>query len=221
LTVAAHTIEATIIGDRPVHVLGVSTSPRRNGNSDQLLRRALDGASTANVTTEYIWLGDLTIGPCNECGACDATGICVVKDDYDQLLAKILGADRLVFATPIFFAGPCAQAKILIDRAQCQWVHKHVLKKPPAAPSCDRRALVIAVAGSRGTKQFGCLKMTMKHYFDALDIAYAFNLFVNRIDAKDDIRNHPAAMTEAFRLGRELVCAEAPTPKEPLDTELF
>lgn len=204
-----------------MHVLGISTSPRRNGNSDQLLRRALEGASAAGVTTEYIWLGNLTIGPCNECGACDTTGVCVLKDDYERLLPKILEADRLVFATPIFFAGPCAQAKILIDRAQCLWVHKHVLKKPHIASSRDRRALVIAVAGSKGTKQFGCLKMTMKHYFDALDIAYAFNLFVNGVDAKDDIRNHPAAMDHAFRLGQELVCAEAPTPKEPLDTELF
>ena len=130
-------------------VLGISTSPRLNGNSDLLLRRALAGAESAGAEVEYVRLTDLKIGPCIECNSCFATGVCVLEDDYPELLKKILGADRLIFATPVFFMSVCAQAKMLIDRGQCLWAAKYILKKSPIAEKDDREAMVIAVGGSK------------------------------------------------------------------------
>ena len=54
-------------------MLGISTSPRTNGNSDTLLRRALEGAESADAQIEYIRLSDYKIGPCIECNACYIT----------------------------------------------------------------------------------------------------------------------------------------------------
>ena len=209
-----------------VTVLGISTSPRLNGNSDLLLRRALGGAESAGAHVEYVRLCDLKIGPCIECNACYATGICQVKDDYQQLLQKMLEADRLIFATPVFFMHVCAQAKMLIDRGQCLWAGKYILKKQPVADRDDRRAMVIAVGGSKGRKQFDSIRLTMKVYFDSLNIKYAPNLFVNRIDGPGDIEKHPSAMSEAFRLGGELargglVRGQSEPPEKPIDVELF
>lgn len=209
-----------------VTVLGISTSPRLNGNSDLLLRRALGGAESAGAHVEYVRLCDLKIGPCIECNACYATGICQVKDDYQQLLQKMLEADRLIFATPVFFMHVCAQAKMLIDRGQCLWAGKYILKKQPVADRDDRRAMVIAVGGSKGKKQFESIRLTMKVYFDSLDIRYAANLFVNQIDGPGDIEKHPSAMSEAFRLGGELargglVRGQSEPPEKPIDVELF
>jgi len=110
-------------------VLGISTSPRIRGNSDLLLREALAGAESTGAQVEYVNLGSYKIGPCIECNACLTTGQCRVQDDYQSMLKKILDADRLVFATPVFFMSVCAQAKNLIDRGQCLWAHKYVLKK--------------------------------------------------------------------------------------------
>jgi multimeric flavodoxin WrbA len=98
-----------------VKVLGISTSPRIKGNSDLLLRQALAGAKSAGASTEYVRLADYKIGPCIECNDCYTTGRCSVQDDYQQLLSGILDADRLIFATPVFFMTVCAQAKTLID----------------------------------------------------------------------------------------------------------
>ena len=153
-----------------IKVLAISTSPRTNGNSDILLRRALEGAESAGAQTEYIHLTDYNIGPCTECNACYATGRCRVEDDYQQLLEKLLNTDRLIFATPIFFMTVCAQAKMLIDRGQCLWAHKYVLKKQLFNPERDRRAMVIAVGGSRGIKQFDSIRRTMKVYLDCLEM---------------------------------------------------
>jgi multimeric flavodoxin WrbA len=203
-----------------IKVLGISTSPRIKGNSDLLLRRALDGAESAGASTEYVRLNDYKINPCIECNACYKTGTCTVQDDYQHLLKKILEADRLIFATPIFFMTVCAQAKMLIDRCQCLWARKYVLKKELITTGHDRRAIVIAVGGSRSRKQFECIRLTMKTYFDSLQVHYAANLFVNQIDALGEIEKHPTAMKEAYRLGSQLVYSDTVPIDKPIDIEL-
>jgi len=203
-----------------IKTLGISTSPRINGNSDLLLREALTGAESAGAQIEYIRLSDLNIGPCIECNACYTTGTCQIQDDYQQLLEKMLDADRLIFATPIFFMTVCAQAKMLIDRGQCLWANKYILKKQLITPKRDRRATVIAVGGSKSKKQFESIRLTMKSYFDVLDINYAANLFINKIDDCGEIQKHPSVLKEAFRLGEELITAETPTSQKPINVEL-
>jgi multimeric flavodoxin WrbA len=203
-----------------IKVLGISASPRANGNSDLLLKQALAGAQAANAQTEYIRLADLNIAPCVECNACYKTGKCRVDDDYQLISAKMLEADRLIFATPIFFMTVCAQAKLLIDRCQCLWAHKYVLKKPLIETAGrDRRAMAIAVGGSKSKKMFDSIRMTMKYYFDVLDMRYAANLFVNKMEEPAQIKNHPTAMKEALRLGADLIIAPTP-PEKPIDIEL-
>ena len=203
-----------------VKTLGISTSPRINGNSDLLLHEALSGAESAGSHIEYIRLSDLKIGPCIECNACYKTGTCQIQDDYQQLLKKMLDADRLIFATPIFFMTVCAQAKMLIDRGQCLWAYKYVLKKQLISKERDRRAMVIAVGGSKSKKQFESIRLTMKYYFDVLDINYAANLFINKVDRLSEIQKHPSALKEAFRLGKELIATNTPPPQNPVNVEL-
>jgi len=203
-----------------IKVLGISTSPRIKGNSDLLLLQALAGAESAGASTEYVRLTDYNISPCIECNACYATGTCAVQDDYQQLLKKILDAGRIIFATPIFFMTVCAQAKMLIDRCQCLWAHKYVLKKELVTPVNDRRGMVIAVGGSRSKKQFECIRLTMKSYFDSLQVRYAANLFVNKIDALGDIEKHPSALNEAYRLGSLLAATDSPPLQKSIDIEL-
>jgi multimeric flavodoxin WrbA len=201
-------------------VLGISTSPRLKGNSDLLLREALAGADAAGAQIEYLRVPDFDIAPCVECNACYGTGRCRVQDDYQQVFTKLLETDRLIFATPIFFMNVCAQAKALIDRGQCLWANKYVLKKPlfEDGPR-DRRGMVIAVGGSRSIKQFESVRLTMKYYFDVLDMKYVANLFVNQVDERGAIKKHPSALKEAFRLGKELITAETP-PEKPISVQL-
>jgi multimeric flavodoxin WrbA len=202
-------------------VIGISASPRLNGNSDLLLHQALAGAESAGAQTEYLRLSDFKIAPCIECNSCYKTGSCVVKDDYHIISAKMLNADRLIFATPIFFMTVCAQAKILIDRCQCLWAHKYVLKKPLIKTTGrDRRAMVIAVGGSKSKRMFDSIRLTMKYFFDVLDINYVASLFVNKMEYLGQVKEHPFAMKEAFRLGRQLAAADTPPLEKPIDIEL-
>jgi multimeric flavodoxin WrbA len=185
-----------------------------------LLRQALTGAESASAKADYIRLPDYHIGPCTECNECFSTGQCCVQDDYLQVLKKILAADRLIFATPVFFMSVSAQAKTLIDRGQCLWVYKHILKKRLFTPERDRRAMVIAVGGSKSKKQFESIRLTMMSYFDALQVHYESNLFVSRIEGPGDIQRHPSALKEAYRLGQQLATPDAPLSEEPIVVEL-
>jgi len=203
-----------------IKTLGISTSPRIKGNSELLLREALAGAESAGAHIEYIHLSDYNIAPCIECNACYTTGTCQIQDDYQQLLKKMLDADRLIFATPVFFMTVCAQAKMLIDRGQCLWANKYVLKKQLISTERDRRAMVIAACGSKSKKQFESIRLTMKYYFDVLQINYVYNLFINQIDHIGEIQKHPSVLKEAFRLGKELITAELPLPQKPVNVEL-
>lgn len=203
----------------PIKVLGISASPRANSNSDLLLQKALAGAESEGASVKYIRLCDLDIAPCVECNSCYATGRCRIDDDYQTVMAEMLAADRLIFATPIFFMTVCSQAKTLIDRCQCLWAHKHVLKKPLFTDKRDRRAMVIAVGGSKSKKMFDSVCLTMKYYFDVLDMCYVANLFVNKMEQPGQIKERPAALNEAFRLGAELITAPCP-PEKTIDVEL-
>ena len=202
-------------------VLGISASPRENSNSDILLRQALSGASAAGAEAEYLRLCKFNIAPCSACGACYATGECPVGDDFQAVLPKILAADRLVFASPIFFMSVCAQAKILIDRCQCLWATKYILKRPIIGPrEISRLAMIIAVGGKKGGKGFDCIRLMMKYYLDTVDMGYFANLFVSNADEAGKIADNDKAMQEAVRLGKELALAAGPVAGKTVDVEL-
>jgi multimeric flavodoxin WrbA len=214
------------------NILGISTSPRRNGNSDLLLKKAIAGAESTGANIEYLSLNDYKINPCIECNACYKKGRCVVKDDYQMILGKLLKADSLIFATPVFFMSVCAQAKMLIDRGQCLWAEKYILgtaERPPQRPTDqssqpsndDRRAMVIAVGGSRSIKQFECIRWTFKTYLDGFGVKYVSGLFVGKVDEFGAIKKHPTAFNEAYRLGAILASTDTPLPEKPVNVEII
>lgn len=203
-----------------MRVLGISASPRREGNSDLLLHRALEGAAQAGGATEFLRLCDYRLEACRECYGCAATGDCAVHDDYQPLLARMLAADRLIFATPVFFMTVSAQAKLLIHRGQCLWVRKTRLHQPLFTPKRDRRGLLLAVGGSASQKQFDCVREPVRSCLRYLEVDYVGSLCVNQVDDKGAILGRPEALAEAFRLG-QMLAGTGPLPSKPVRVDLF
>lgn len=98
------------------HILVLSASPRRGGNSDTLCDAFIRGAREAGHETEKLFLRDKDIRYCTGCGVCNNTHACVQKDDMAAILDKMLAADVIVLATPVYFYSMDAQLKTLIDR---------------------------------------------------------------------------------------------------------
>jgi multimeric flavodoxin WrbA len=98
-------------------VLVLSGSPRRGGNSDLLCDQFIDGVQKAGHQTEKIFLRDKEINYCTGCGSCyDRGKSCPLRDDMEEVLKKMIAADVIVMATPVYFYTMNGQMKTLIDR---------------------------------------------------------------------------------------------------------
>lgn len=98
------------------NVLIISSSPRKGGNSDLLCDRFAQGATESGNNVEKIFLSSKNIGYCRGCGVCNSTHKCVQKDDMADLLDKMVKADVIVLATPVYFYSMDGQLKTFIDR---------------------------------------------------------------------------------------------------------
>ncbi len=97
-------------------VLIISSSPRKDGNSDVLCQRFASGAMESGNEVEILSLRDKRIAPCNACYACMESHTCVIKDDMAELFLKLVEADVIVLASPVYFYSVSAQMKAMIDR---------------------------------------------------------------------------------------------------------
>ncbi|MFH0941597.1 MAG: flavodoxin family protein [Chloroflexota bacterium] len=183
-------------------VLGIMGSPRPGGNTDLLLDEALKGAESRGAQVEKLVVDKLKISPCKEYYGCLRDGDCVIRDDMDGIYPRLLGADAVIVAAPMFFYGLPGQLKSLIDRCQATWVRKHVLKQ--ALGASGRRGAFIGVGATRGARLFDGSVLVVKYFFGAIGVSYADELLVRGVDQKAEIREHPAALKDAFELGKRL-----------------
>lgn len=98
-------------------ILIIKTSLRANSNSDKLADSFAEGAKAAGNEVEMVSLKGKKIEFCKGCFACLQTGACVIKDDANEITEKILGAEVIVWATPIYYYEMSGQMKTMIDRA--------------------------------------------------------------------------------------------------------
>ena len=185
-------------------VLGIMGSPRRGSNTEILLDKALEGAKEAGAEVEKVVVSELKVSPCREIYACLKDGNCAIKDDMQWLYKKLVDADHIVVASPIFFYGITSQAKAMVDRCQALWVRRHVLGIGKG-DNRIRRGVFISVGATRGERIFDGAVLTVKYFFDAVGVKYAGDLLIRGINGKAQIREHPTALQNAFRLGQELV----------------
>lgn len=100
-------------------VLIISTSLRRNSNSDYIAREFERGAKDAGNEVEFVSLIGKKIDFCIGCLTCQLTQECVIKDDANEIAEKVKNADVVVYATPVYYYEMSGQMKTLIDRMNC------------------------------------------------------------------------------------------------------
>ena len=134
-------------------VLIVSASPRKGGNSDLLCDQFMRGAKEAGNQAGKIFLRDKRINHCVACGACQGNGgNCVQKDDMAEILDKMMAADVIAMATPVYFYTMNGQMKTLIDRTYSRYTkisNKEMYFIVTAADS-RQQAMERTVEGFRG-----------------------------------------------------------------------
>jgi len=192
-----------------VKFLAIAGSPRRRGNTDLLLAELVKGAQSKGAEVETIVAQNMKISACLHCDTCLKTGVCKIKDDMQGVYDKLAAADVIVVASPVQFAGITAPLKAMIDRCQCLWARKYVLKIPPLEPVKRRRGFFISVSGTRLKNMFEPSIAVIKTWFHVINVEYAGELTISGVDEKGEILKHPEVMQKAFEWGQRLAAGQS------------
>ncbi len=188
-------------------VIAFNGSPRRGGNTEILLSESIRGVKEQGSDVTVYQLGALNLRPCLNCGKCDDTGRCIIKDDMQAIHDEIRIADRIIVASPIFFFSVSAQTKIMIDRCQSFWAEKYIQKKPILPGPFGRKGLLLLVGGMKRNEKnvgFECAEATVRAFFRTVNVREHVTLAYDQVDEKGAITKHPTAMKEAYEAGKAL-----------------
>jgi multimeric flavodoxin WrbA len=191
-------------------ILGIIGSPRKGSNTTILLEELLGAARQAGAETQTIAPAKMKLAPCIACEGCYKTGRCIVKDDFQLVYDMILASDALVLATPVYFGAVSAQVKPLIDRIQCFWAMRDVVRAPmpPAPAGAPRKGILIATCGMLRAEMLTGPRLTFRFMMRSLQGEFWAELTRMGMDAPGHIRQDQAAMERARDLGRRLACGE-------------
>jgi len=189
-------------------VLGILGSPRVGGNSDILLEQALAGAREAGAETEKIILSQKKISGCFDCGKCNESGICALKDDMIEIHKKILESDAVIHSVPLYFWAMTSQMKAYLDRwcaffdAEWRW-HKHYAPKMKG-----KKIGLITVCGDAdpSTAQPIVHSFQMTCQFTKLNL---IGVVMASAAAKGEVAKDEKAKKEAYELGRKAASTPA------------
>jgi multimeric flavodoxin WrbA len=185
-------------------IVAFNGSPRPGGNTEVLLAEALKPLREAGHEITVFNLNTLVFIPCQDCGGCTYTGICIHDDAMTGIYAAIRKADRIILASPIFFYSLSAQAKAMVDRCQAFWCEKYLLKKIISAGPHGRKGLLLLAGGMNKEDGKNCAGAVAKGFFRTCSVPEHETLFFGGIDAKGDIQKHPTALKEAYEAGKKL-----------------
>lgn len=191
-----------------MNVIAFLGSPREGGNTELLLQEAINGIQESGLNPHVFRLNAMSILPCQNCGGCDETGICIYEDDMTSIYDSIRTCDRIILASPIFFSALSAQTKIMMDRCQAFWCEKYLLKKPIPAGPHGRKGLLLLVGGQKGEiglQGMQCAETSAKAFFRTISVPRHKTLSYTGVDAKGAIVKHPTALTDARKAGKELL----------------
>jgi multimeric flavodoxin WrbA len=187
------------------NVLGICGSPVRDGSTDILVREVLRGAQANGAATEYIFLNDLQIMPCQACGRSPEQGYCCFRDGMDGIYEKFDRCDAVVIGSPVYFDSVSAQTKLFIDRTNCfRIMTPQGPEKFAVRITRKRHGVIVLVGGER--EKFEPARLAIGGFFVWAGITptglitYAYDGF-----AKGTVAGDRTALARAFEAGKALV----------------
>ncbi len=175
-------------------VIVISTSLRRGSNSDMLADQFVAGAQAAGNDVEKISLVDKNIQFCKGCLACQKLGRCVISDDVNDIMARVLKADVVAWATPIYYYEMSGQMKTLIDRMNAMYEQDYQFR--------DVYLLTTAAEAEEQTPQRAEAGLT--GWIDCYPKSHLTGtLFCGGVNAPNEIADNPK-LQAAYDLGKNV-----------------
>lgn len=193
-----------------IEVLGLSGSPRINGNSDILLKNIMSGVARENVGSDYLNLTKVNFQGCIGCEKCRKDKICTgLVDGMSVIYNKIISSKGLVLVSPTHNYNVTSWMKAFIDRLYCFY---HFENNRPRSWSSrfsnqDRKAVIAAICEQESIDDMGFTLEAMKKPLIALGYEIIGELSVFKIFDKAKVKDDKVAISRAFQLGKELAFA--------------
>jgi len=188
-------------------VLVLKSSPRKNGNSNTLAEQVEVGAKEAGADVQSLMLHHMDIRPCDACDVCQETGVCIVKDDMQQIYPLLEKADAIVIAGPVYWFTISAQAKLCIDR----W---YALESPQGNALRSKQVGIVLTYGDSDLYTSGGINAihTFESMFRYIGAEIA-GMVYGTAHHIGDAEKQPELMERAYKLGQQLGSGSAPTDK--------
>ena len=188
-----------------MRIVGIVGSPRKNMNTDALVREALKGAAERGVDTEVIHLNSLSIRPCQACRKHPAPNHCFFFDDMQRIYEVLENADGIILGSPIFYGTVSAQTKLMIDRANClTWIEPDADGTPVFTPRLEKVKKGVVILVSDITEDPSAARLPIRLFFHDARIEPVGELFVPHADAGKGARNNEEWLSQARALGASL-----------------
>ncbi len=175
-------------------VLILSGSPRKGGNSDLLCDEFMRGAAETGNEVEKIRVAAKKVAPCSGCYYCTKNnGKCIHKDDMAEILQKMIDADVLVLASPVYFYSINAQLKAVIDRTVARWLEVK-----------NKEFYYIATMADESVSSANTTIACFRGYADCVEGAVEKGIIIgNGVYESGKIKD-TAAMNKAYEMGRNV-----------------
>jgi len=174
-------------------IVGILGSPRKNGNTEILLDVALEEAKANGFMVSKIALRDKKIAPCKGCSKCAETGKCVTKDDMQAIYKKMLEADGIIWASPVYFWSMSGQTKTALDRT-------YALTFPKLQLANKIGGLILAAENR------GCVSAAnVFHMYFSYNHMFFAELAQGYARKKGDIQKNAMAINSAKEMARQMI----------------
>lgn len=176
------------------NVLIISTSLRKESNSDILAENFAQGAREAGNEVETVRLAGKEIGFCKGCLSCQETKRCVIHDDADIIKGKMEGADVIVFATPIYYYEMSGQMKVMLDRSNPLYASDYKFSD----------IYFLATAAEEGDHVCQRAVSGLEGWIDCFERAHLSGVvFGGGVTDAGEIKGHPA-LEKAYEMGKKV-----------------
>ena len=180
-------------------ILGIVGSPRKDGNTNKLVSKIIEGSKSKGAETNIIHLRKVDINECDGCQTCWRGLDCSKNDDMNKIYPQIIKADILIFGTPVYWYGPTALIKAFLDR----FVYFNCPENRTKIRG--KKAIIVIPFEEENLATAEPLIMMFEKSFEYLEIQLVKKIIVPGVGDKGDVLKKVDVLEECLNLGKNLV----------------
>ena len=190
-----------------LNVLGIVGSYRKNGNTDILVKKVLEGVESENIKTDYIFLNDYNINDCIGCEGCKNSYQCIINDDMKSIYPLIEKADAIVLGSPTYFYNVTGKVKNFLNRFYCYEIFDDSDRSVWMGLNevlGIKYAVTVAVCEQDNVENMGYTSLTMSKTLEAVGYRVVENVKAFKVFSKGSITQYQDQLENATNAGIKL-----------------